>query len=107
MTSLAGYSFQPSAAGHSLARIDTMFSRLLERESDPRAAASDNYVAAVGDDEQFAVATALIARELGFPARVVVGARLSAPRSEEHTSELQSLMRSSYAVFCLKKTKTT
>src|SRR3546814_6983978 len=26
-------------------------------------------------------------------------------RSEEHTSELQSLMRSSYAVFCLKKTK--
>src|SRR3546814_5152006 len=27
----------------------------------------------------------------------------SARRSEEHTSELQSLMRSSYAVFCLKK----
>src|SRR3546814_6390972 len=26
-------------------------------------------------------------------------------RSEEHTSELQSLMRSSYAVFCLKKNK--
>src|SRR3546814_2155766 len=26
-----------------------------------------------------------------------------APRSEEHTSELQSLMRNSYAVFCLKK----
>src|SRR3546814_1691453 len=30
---------------------------------------------------------------------------LRAPRSEEHTSELQSLMRISYAVFCLKKTK--
>src|SRR3546814_8315886 len=29
------------------------------------------------------------------------------PRSEEHTSELQSLMRISYAVFCLKKQKTT
>src|SRR3546814_10564442 len=29
---------------------------------------------------------------------------LTAPRSEEHTSELQSLMRISYAVFCLKKT---
>src|SRR3546814_4670917 len=27
------------------------------------------------------------------------------PRSEEHTSELQSLMRTSYAVFCLKKNK--
>src|SRR3546814_2734987 len=30
-----------------------------------------------------------------------------APRSEEHTSELQSLMRSSYAVFCLKKKQKT
>src|SRR3546814_6949849 len=29
-----------------------------------------------------------------------------AKRSEEHTSELQSLMRNSYAVLCLKKTKT-
>src|SRR3546814_6026860 len=28
-------------------------------------------------------------------------------RSEEHTSELQSLMRTSYAVFCLKQKKTT
>src|SRR3546814_9246128 len=28
------------------------------------------------------------------------------PRSEEHTSELQSLMRNSYAVFCLNKKKT-
>src|SRR3546814_10834375 len=30
-----------------------------------------------------------------------------AQRSEEHTSELQSLMRISYAVFCLKKTNST
>src|SRR3546814_5394492 len=30
---------------------------------------------------------------------------LRGQRSEEHTSELQSLMRISYAVFCLKKTK--
>src|SRR3546814_9897044 len=30
----------------------------------------------------------------------------STKRSEEHTSELQSLMRNSYAVFCLKKTHT-
>src|SRR3546814_8764248 len=34
-------------------------------------------------------------------------ARLQTERSEEHTSELQSLMRISYAVFCLKKKKTT
>src|SRR3546814_10090829 len=31
--------------------------------------------------------------------------RAQAQRSEEHTSELQSLMRHSYAVFCLKKKK--
>src|SRR3546814_9768350 len=31
---------------------------------------------------------------------------LGAQRSEEHTSELQSLMRTSYAVFCLKKKQT-
>src|SRR3546814_9680964 len=31
--------------------------------------------------------------------------RLTSGRSEEHTSELQSLMRISYAVFCLKKKK--
>src|SRR3546814_2271328 len=34
-------------------------------------------------------------------------AAAEAIRSEEHTSELQSLMRISYAVFCLKKKKTT
>src|SRR3546814_12940831 len=33
--------------------------------------------------------------------------RRSTDRSEEHTSELQSLMRISYAVFCLKKKKIT
>src|SRR3546814_8991373 len=32
---------------------------------------------------------------------------LTSVRSEEHTSELQSLMRTSYAVFCLKKKTTT
>src|SRR3546814_10888356 len=49
------------------------------------------------------------ARSAGIP--VVVVQQMSpttAPlfRSEEHTSELQSLMRISYAVFCLKKKKT-
>src|SRR3546814_8908356 len=33
----------------------------------------------------------------------LAGMMLAAGRSEEHTSELQSLMRISYAVFCLKK----
>src|SRR3546814_2629159 len=34
---------------------------------------------------------------------LVVGVDRPTERSEEHTSELQSLMRNSYAVFCLKK----
>src|SRR3546814_7099878 len=37
--------------------------------------------------------------------RIGVGRRHDSLRSEEHTSELQSLMRISYAVFCLKKKK--
>src|SRR3546814_3218875 len=36
-----------------------------------------------------------------------LGLRQQAARSEEHPSELQSLMRISYAVFCLQKTYTT
>src|SRR3546814_5550530 len=39
-------------------------------------------------------------KALGPPSGL--GMMLAAPRSEEHTSELQSLMRISYAVFCLK-----
>src|SRR3546814_1468471 len=39
-------------------------------------------------------------------AAIAMGAAAMVPaRSEEHTSELQSLMRISYAVFCLKKKK--
>src|SRR3546814_10855463 len=37
--------------------------------------------------------------------RRMIADRLKAYRSEENTSELQSLMRISYAVFCLKKNK--
>src|SRR3546814_20117084 len=49
----------------------------------------------------------------GFPLGVVATAACATGmarrpgRSEEHTSELQSLMRISYAVFCLKKKKQT
>src|SRR3546814_4005379 len=41
-------------------------------------------------------------RTAGEPGRSIAAA---SRRSEEHTSELQSLMRISYAVFCLKKKK--
>src|SRR3546814_9538433 len=39
------------------------------------------------------------------PVRAGVDLPLNFPRSEEHTSELQSLMRISYAVFCLEQTR--
>src|SRR3546814_2482620 len=41
-----------------------------------------------------------------MPVNVSDGFVILKPRSEEHTSELQSLMRISYAVFCLKKKNT-
>src|SRR3546814_8088651 len=42
---------------------------------------------------------------IGTPFQIVLSIVLATIRSEEHTSELQSLMRISYAVFCLKKKK--
>src|SRR3546814_2398059 len=53
-------------------------------------------------------------RPAAYPAGLLLSNKSGAPhendlrsrRSEEHTSELQSLMRISYAVFCLKKKKT-
>src|SRR3546814_5181587 len=47
------------------------------------------------------------APQLEIPARKRAPGNPPPTRSEEHTSELQSLMRISYAVFCLKKTKKT
>src|SRR3546814_1388390 len=52
-----------------------------------------------GDGANLAMRLAF--RAAGFDHEI--GARALDPRSEEHTSELQSLMRISYAVFCLKK----
>lgn len=67
--------FQPSRAGHSSDRIDQLFRALVDRENEVGPGA--DLVAAVGDDEQFAMAAAMIADQLGFEARVVLGARLA------------------------------
>src|SRR3546814_2029378 len=45
----------------------------------------------------------LVETDSPFLAPVPHRGKTGEPRSEEHTSELQSLMRTSYAVFCLKK----
>jgi hypothetical protein len=74
-----GYSFAPSYAGHSTARIEELFTSLVEQQRRAGAdAAPETLVAAVGDDEQFATAAALLARLWGFDSRVVLGARLPA-----------------------------
>src|SRR3546814_7798944 len=64
---------------------------------------------AIDDRDRFAVAPdiadlqdAAVVDEVD-DVRGEIGAEDAGPRSEEHTSELQSLMRISYAVFCLKK----
>src|SRR3546814_1916813 len=51
----------------------------------------------------------LLPPEIAARTAVVIAGKVAAEiaRSEEHTSELQSLMRISYAVFCLKKKKIT
>src|SRR3546814_9788914 len=50
-----------------------------------------------------AAGLAALDHEDAFLQAVPVGGAEAVGRSEEHTSELQSLMRNSYAVFCLKK----
>lgn len=83
---LPNYTFEPSFSGHSVERIDLLFSQLnlkhaqliaeLPAGQESAAGAESNnaqLVAAVGDDEQFAAAAALLARELGFESRVVLG----------------------------------
>src|SRR3546814_2002757 len=62
------------------------------------------------DPAESGVATMFFARigeQLHPDADAEEGRALPTHRSEEHTSELQSLMRISYAVFCLKKKKKT
>ncbi len=74
---IGDYTFAPSRAGHSTDRIDALFSSLVQRQNEVGGDEDDRLVAAVGDDEQFSVAAAMIADQLGFAVRIVVGARLS------------------------------
>src|SRR3546814_3620932 len=60
-----------------------------------------------GANQPFTVTSTRRAAELSVSEIVVSAGFQAPPRSEEHTSELQSLMRISYAVFCLKKKKQT
>ena len=77
LTDLGTDDFQPSRAGHSTDRIDDLFTQLLDRQREVGGTDDAALVAGVGDEEQFAVAGMLIADQLGFDARVVVGTRLT------------------------------
>src|SRR3546814_10709504 len=81
------------AADQHIAPLDLRPQRLREvgDEEVDRQLGEDGIIGAFGQAE-------------GDAARIV--AKFGMHRSEEHTSELQSLMRLSYAVFCLKKKKT-
>lgn len=74
--------FAPSRPGHSTDRIAELFRALLEREGEVASREDASLVAAVGDDEQFAVAAMMIADQLGFVSRIVVGARLAGSSSD-------------------------
>src|SRR3546814_9712310 len=79
-------------------RIEPIATRLTLEQGKPIAEARGEVASAAGLLAYFAEeGKRVTGRVLPRPA----GQR--ALRSEEHTSELQSLMRSSYAVFCLKK----
>src|SRR3546814_3334121 len=64
------------------------------------AAVAEVEIAEDGDEGETPVTSGAKASPVTRPSEL-----LDAIRSEEHTSELQSLMRISYAVFCLKKKK--
>ena len=75
---------ETSRSGHSTDRIGDLFVELLNKQQQrPEGAPDDQLVAGIGDDEQFAVAVVLIADQLGFPARIVLGANLSNDAADE------------------------
>src|SRR3546814_7830669 len=78
--------FQPARLGDLLNVVFEAELLAIGRPSPPRI--SPVGIVALGEDGKFGDRIAVLR-----------------PRSEEHTSELQSLMRISYAVFCLKKKK--
>src|SRR3546814_2646461 len=94
-------------------RTDTLFpyTTLFRSRGDAQADASPEAVQPDGQTGEGVQAQAIEPGDAPKPARNP--RRRKAPvadapdRSEEHTSELQSLMRISYAVFCLKKKKNT
>src|SRR3546814_8580880 len=85
-------------------RTDTLFPYTTLFRSGPSAASIVVVIGAIDATRVFRLARA-VAMNVVVLDFVEVAKLRGERRSEEHTSELQSLMRISYAVFCLKKKK--
>src|SRR3546814_1918389 len=81
--------------------LDLAFGFALRRDGESSRVASAFFACAKQSTQKKAHPWLCAAATQQYPAM------LARKRSEEHTSELQSLMRISYAVFCLKKKTTT
>src|SRR3546814_7249593 len=89
-------------------RTDTLFpyTTLFRSQPEVRQVAADDLGQRGGDEQQQGFHSVLSDRgNLAMPDDLSRLRARRCARSEEHTSELQSLMRISYAVFCLKKKK--
>src|SRR3546814_2069899 len=105
-----------STRTYTLFPYTTLFRSDVDDAAAPREGSSDErkrpQMPATTSDLQHALHALWVRKRQDRPAPLrrdfdVVELRRWLGRSEEHTSELQSLMRISYAVFCLKKTKKT
>src|SRR3546814_10434168 len=101
--------FYAAGQGDGLARIDDLLSEIIANE---RALLRERNRLAAADHASLNQAILLFSLLGAAAAVIAIGAtfsliRAEGERSEEHTSELQSLMRSSYPVFCLKNKNDT
>src|SRR3546814_5741854 len=92
-----------ASGGRQLAQLATIAGRLLSSRNGPRIAVLES----LGWDTHTNQVVRLVRKLTKLDAAIAaletaLGASWADARSEEHTSELQSLMRISYAVFCLK-----
>src|SRR3546814_5335612 len=84
----------------------TLFRSLAPRQAARRAELDLPGLVVGPEDRALGALLGAFDEESPSPTASEVAERTGLSRSEEHTSELQSLMRISYAVFCLKKKKT-
>src|SRR3546814_4070280 len=90
----------PALEKHGLAITNAMYARLFQNKE---IEAMFDRAAQTSGEQPKRLAAAILAYAKNIDKLQNLGSAVS--RSEEHTSELQSLMRISYAVFCLKKKK--